>query len=107
MVGLSIGGAVRWYPVGLVLAYLMHVYLETGVHPAAAARSIVVVLVVAVLVQIVLTRILRDRELGALATAALLVLVAGAHPRSGSRSSSRSWSSSRSSSGGCSDAAGR
>jgi hypothetical protein len=80
MVDRSIGGAVRWYPVGLVLAYLMHVYLETGVHPAAAARSIVVVLIVAVLVQVGLTRILRDRELGALATAALLVLVAGAHP---------------------------
>ena len=71
---------ILWYPLGLSAAYLAHVYLETGVHPAAAARSVVVVLVATALVQLVLTLFLRDRDRGALATAGLLVLITAAHP---------------------------
>jgi hypothetical protein len=74
------GGPLRWYPVGLAGAYLMHVYLETGVHPAAAVRSVVLVLLLTIIVQLAATRILRSADLGALATSAALVLVAGAHP---------------------------
>ena len=32
-------GPVRWYPVGLAGAYLLHLYVETGVHPAAALHQ--------------------------------------------------------------------
>ena len=71
---------ILWYPLGLSAAYLAHLYLETGVHPAAAARSVVVVLVATALVQLVLTLFLRDRDRGALATAGLLVLIPAAHP---------------------------
>ena len=71
---------ILWYPLGLSAAYLAHLYLETGVHPAAAARSVVVVLVATALVQLVLTLFLRDRDRGALATAGLLVLITAAHP---------------------------
>ena len=72
---LGVPSGVPWYPVVIAATIVIAAYVDVDVHAAALLRPLVVVVVGTLVVQVVLTLLLRDSDRAAIGMTLLLVLL--------------------------------
>jgi len=64
---------IAWYPLAVPLSFIVLVWSATEVHPVWLVRPVIVTIVLALLLTVALSALLRDRDRGALAALAVVV----------------------------------